>query len=128
MGVLNRRPLFVSKYHMARGHWQIVSTDSKGGRTFGKVETMAWEDAPASVVRTAVKAANLIGDGLYGVDLKQVGRKVLVMEVNDNPNIDHGYEDKVLKDALYLAVMGALYDRMPARAALARPRGRRAPT
>jgi glutathione synthase/RimK-type ligase-like ATP-grasp enzyme len=126
VGVLGGRPLFVSKYHMARGHWQIVGTDSKGGRTFGKVETMAWEDAPAAVVRTAVKAANLIGDGLYGVDLKQVGRKVLVMEVNDNPNIDHGYEDKVLKDDLYLAIMGALYDRMPARAAGARPRVRRA--
>lgn len=123
VGVLNGRPLFVCKYHMAKGHWQIVGTDSKGEKTFGKVETMAWEDAPAAVVRTAVRAANLIGDGLYGVDLKQAGRKVYVMEVNDNPNIDAGYEDRVLKDDLYLAIMGALYDRMPARAALSRTRG-----
>lgn len=123
VGVLNRRPLFVSKYHMVRGHWQIVGTDKKGGRAYGRVETMAWEDAPAAVVRTAVKAANLIGDGLYGVDLKQIGRKCYVMEVNDNPNIDSGYEDRVLKDDLYLAIMGALYDRIPARSA--RPVGMR---
>jgi len=31
-------------------------------------------EAPDVVVRTAVRAANLIGDGLYGVDLKQDGQ------------------------------------------------------
>jgi glutathione synthase/RimK-type ligase-like ATP-grasp enzyme len=117
IGVLNQRPLFVSQYHMVKGHWQIVGTDAKGEKAYGRVETMAWEDAPASVVRTAVKAANLIGDGLYGVDLKQVGRKCYVMEVNDNPNIDSGYEDRVLKEDLYLAIMGALFDRVPVRGA-----------
>ena len=48
------------------------------------------EHAPSAVVSTALKAANLIGDGLYGVDIKQVGRKCYVIEVNDNPNIDAG--------------------------------------
>jgi glutathione synthase/RimK-type ligase-like ATP-grasp enzyme len=57
------------------------------------------------VVRTAVKAADLIGDGLYGVDLKQVGRQCFVIEVNDNPSIDAGYEDQLLKDSLYDRVM-----------------------
>ena len=45
--------------------------------------------------------ANLIGDGLYGVDLKQAGDKVVVIEVNDNPNIDCGVEDVYLGDDLY---------------------------
>ena len=60
---------------------------------------------PEPLLNTALKAANLIGDGLYGVDLKQVGKKVYVIEINDNPNIDAGMEDKILKDELYLAVM-----------------------
>jgi glutathione synthase/RimK-type ligase-like ATP-grasp enzyme len=59
-----------------------------------------------------VRAANLIGDGLYGVDLKQVGRECYVIEVNDNPNIDAGTEDAVLKDALYREVMGVFLRRI----------------
>jgi glutathione synthase/RimK-type ligase-like ATP-grasp enzyme len=62
-----------------------------------------------------VRAANLIGDGLYGVDLKRIGRRAVVIEVNDNPNIDAGYEDKILKDALYREIMGCLLRRIIAR-------------
>lgn len=51
-----------------------------------------------------MKTANLIGDGLYGVDLKQAGDKVVVIEVNDNPNIDCGVEDVYLGDDLYKLV------------------------
>ena len=53
----------------------------------------------------AVEAARAIGDGLYGVDLKQFGKLVKVIEVNDNPNIDVGVEDLVLKATLYKRVM-----------------------
>jgi glutathione synthase/RimK-type ligase-like ATP-grasp enzyme len=48
------------------------------------------EDAPQDVVQIALKAANLIGNGLYGVDLKQVDGKIYVIEINDNPSIDAG--------------------------------------
>ncbi|MFV3017223.1 RimK family alpha-L-glutamate ligase, partial [Pseudomonas sp. KHB2.9] len=47
----------------------------------------------------------LIGDGLYGVDLKQSGDKVVVIEVNDNPNLDAGIEDAYLQDDLYGLVL-----------------------
>jgi glutathione synthase/RimK-type ligase-like ATP-grasp enzyme len=57
------------------------------------------------VVELAVKTANLIGDGLYGVDLKQSGDKVVVIEVNDNPNMDAGIEDAYLQDDLYSLVL-----------------------
>ncbi|MEJ2699394.1 MAG: RimK family alpha-L-glutamate ligase, partial [Desulfuromonadales bacterium] len=70
---------------------------------------------PTQVVRTALRAAGLIGDGLYGVDLKQVGKSLYVIEVNDNPNIDSGTEDAVLKDELYLRVMRVLLRRLERR-------------
>lgn len=70
------------------------------------------ESVPRNVVQLAVKAAGLIGDGFYGVDLKQTGRDVLVMEVNDNPNIDSGVEDHVLGDELYRRVMQIFFDRV----------------
>lgn len=65
------------------------------------VAQLSVAEAPPQVVRTAVRAAGLIGDGLYGVDLKQVGRRCCVNEVNDNPSIDAGVEDSVLRGALY---------------------------
>mgnify|MGYP000075104587 CR=1 FL=1 len=58
---------------------------------------------------------NLIGDGFYGVDLKRIGRRAVVIEVNDNPNVDAGNEDKILKDALYREIMGLMLRRIIAR-------------
>jgi len=115
IGILDRRPLFACKYHMAAKHWQILRKDGSGREVYGKVETMPVTKAPKTVVRMALKAANLIGDGLYGVDLKQIGKKVYVIEVNDNPNIDAGYEDEVLQDDLYLKIMEVFLRRIEAR-------------
>lgn len=105
VGVLGGRALYVCKYHMARGHWQIQKATGETRRVYGKVETFDIAEAPQDVVAVGVRAANLIGRGLYGVDIKEVDGKVMVIEVNDNPNIDGGCEDKFLKDELYLAVM-----------------------
>ncbi len=62
-----------------------------------------------------MKAASLIGDGLYGVDIKPVDGRLLVMEINDNPNVDAGIEDAVIKDALYDEVMRWFRTRLDAR-------------
>src|SRR5205823_3181563 len=69
-------------------------------------------DQSEIVVKTAVHAASVVGDGLYGVDLKQVGDRCYVIEVNDNPNIDAGNEDGVLKEALYREVLGVFLRRI----------------
>jgi glutathione synthase/RimK-type ligase-like ATP-grasp enzyme len=67
---------------------------------------------PAHILKVAQKAARLIGDGLYGVDLKEIDGDVFVIEVNDNPNIDSGIEDEYLKDGLYVAIMKELLRRI----------------
>jgi glutathione synthase/RimK-type ligase-like ATP-grasp enzyme len=106
VGVLNREPLYVSKYFMAKQHWQIVKHGSTGTRLAGGSTTMRVETAPREVVKTALRAANLIGDGFYGVDLKQAPNgDVVVIEVNDNPSVDAGVEDEVLGEQLYESVM-----------------------
>jgi glutathione synthase/RimK-type ligase-like ATP-grasp enzyme len=112
VGVLGGEPLFVCRYFMAPKHWQIVKRGQTGEATFGKVDTLPVAEAPKRVVRAAVRAARLIGDGLYGVDLKQYGTKVRIVEVNDNPNLDGGYEDKVLGDALYERLVQHFLDRI----------------
>jgi len=63
------------------------------------------EHAPDQLIRAALKATNLIGDGLYGVDIKQVGKKFYLIEINDNPNLDAGVEDAILRDEFYLRIM-----------------------
>jgi glutathione synthase/RimK-type ligase-like ATP-grasp enzyme len=117
IGVFERQPLFACRYHMARGHWQIVRSGPGRREVWGKVETIPVEEAPTPVVRAAVRAARAVGDGFYGVDVKQSGRRVYVMEVNDNPNVDAGNEDRVLGAALYRTVMGAMMRRVAARGA-----------
>ena len=105
VGVLEGKPLYACRYYMAKDHWQVVKRGKNGGKQEGNHETLAIADVPPAVLNIAVQAARAIGNGLYGVDLKQFGKLVKVIEVNDNPNIDHGVEDLVLKDALYRQVM-----------------------
>src|SRR5690606_18486942 len=65
IGVLDRRPLYVCKYHMATGHWQIVHNAPGKQTRFGRVETFRVEDGPAAAVELGVRAASLVGEGLY---------------------------------------------------------------
>ncbi len=115
VGVLDGRAIFVCKYWMAKGHWQIIDHNGAGGREEGPVETLAVGEAPEEVVRLAVQAACHIGDGFYGIDIKQVGNRYCIVEINDNPNVDAGNEDAVLKDALYREVMGVFLRRLAQR-------------
>jgi glutathione synthase/RimK-type ligase-like ATP-grasp enzyme len=120
LGVFNDEPLYACRYHRAPSHWQIVKRDRTGDREFGKVESIPLDLVPANVLRYGVRAARLFGDGLYGVDLKQAGKECYVIEVNDNPNLDAGLEDGVLKDELYERIMRGFLARVQARESKAR--------
>lgn len=101
IGVLDGKPLYACKYFMARKHWQIYNHQKTGSDNTGNAETLPVELVPRTVMRTALKAAALIGNGLYGVDLKEIDGKGVIIEVNDNPNIDAGVEDDILRETLY---------------------------
>lgn len=113
IGVLDGRPLFACRYYMAKDHWQIYNWKSSNtDDQMGEFDCLPITDVPPRVVEVALKSANLIGKGLYGVDIKVVGDVPLVIEVNDNPNIDAGVEDKILGDELYRAVIRAFKERI----------------
>lgn len=102
--VLGGQLIFAARYYMARGHWQIRSAE-KGTERYGRVEAVPREHAPRAVVELALRAAALIGDGLYGVDIKETRSGPVVIEINDNPNLDVGYEDAADGNAVYEDVL-----------------------
>ena len=113
IGVLDNEPLFACKYYMAEGHWQIYNHKAKTlKKQSGEHETVPVGKVPKAVLDIALKAARYIGDGLYGVDLKQSGDKIVVMEVNDNPNVDVGVEDQILGDEIYRRIIKSLIRRI----------------
>jgi glutathione synthase/RimK-type ligase-like ATP-grasp enzyme len=112
VGVLSGEPLFVCQYRMARGHWQIFKHHADGSSREGGHRTFDLDKAPSEVIDLAVRAAQPIGDGLYGVDLKQTPDGIVVMEVNDNPNIEHGVEDAVGKDEVWTRILRWFIERL----------------
>jgi glutathione synthase/RimK-type ligase-like ATP-grasp enzyme len=112
VGVLGGEPLFVCKYMMAKNHWQIIKHGPNGRYDEGRFETFPVEKAPPEVVELGLRAARPIGQGLYGVDIKETADGVVVMEVNDNPNLEHGIEDAALKDELWLRLLRWFIARM----------------
>ena len=115
IGILNNRPLYACQYMMSKGHWQIYHHQDGGKTDSGDFRTVPVQQVPSQVLRIAMKAARPMGDGLYGVDLKQSGDRLAVVEVNDNPNVDAGIEDKWLGDDLYRQIMLEFLRRMEAR-------------
>ena len=115
VGVIDGQVIYVCKYFMANEHWQIVNwSANKEDSREGNFESFSVDQAPSGLLKTAIKATSLIGKGLYGVDMKEVDGKFYVIEINDNPNIDAGVEDKVLKEKLYTIIMEVFLNRIKA--------------
>ena len=116
IGILAGEILYAARYAMARGHWQIIQRDEKGTvRRYGGVEAVPVEQVPDAVRRSALGAAALMGDGIYGVDLKSRDDQVFVIEVNDNPTLESGEEDEILGPYLYRRIMEEFLRRVEAR-------------
>ena len=115
IGILNGQPIFACQYFMSHAHWQIVKHDPRGRAHEGRFKAFSIEQVPEEVIKVAIRLAQLIGNGLYGADIKHNEHGVYVIEINDNPNIDAGVEDSMLGDRLYELIMGEFIRRLDAR-------------
>ena len=114
IGIINNEPLYACKYYMSKGHWQII--EHKDGKTTeGNVDTFDVHTLPPDLIKVALKACKSIGDSLYGVDIKERDGEYFVIEVNDNPSIEKGLEDKILGNNLYKRIIEVFYNRMESR-------------
>ena len=105
VGVLDGEAIFAARYFMCGGHWQIIKHEDAGDYAEGRTEAVSLAATPKPVIDAAVRSAGLLGTGLYGVDLKEHGSGVYVIEINDNPNIDIGAEDAMVGDQLYVKLI-----------------------
>ena len=95
VGVLAGQVLFVCRYLIAPTTWKILNYTATGKPVFGGIQGCTLDSVDPKLLDTAVQAALAVGNGIYGVDLKQVGDEYLVIEVNDNPDIYAGDEDQL---------------------------------
>lgn len=116
IGVLDGEVIYACRYWMALNHWQIYNhSANKKNETGGLVDCVPIQEVPSSILHDAVRAASLMGTSLYGVDLKYINEKPCVIEVNDNPSIDSGFEDHLLQENLYNRIMSSFLNRMEKR-------------
>jgi len=94
VGVLCGDPIYAARYHIPKGGWRIHDTpEGSQKKEWAKIERVPLGKVPYAVMETALNACKQVGHSLYGVDLKQRDDgSVVVIEVNDNPNIDPGGE------------------------------------
>ncbi len=114
VGVLDGRALYACRYYMAPGDWRIIG-GTGAAREYGEVRTYAVEDVPPAVVALAERCTAPVGRGFYGVDLKERDGRFLVMEINDNPNLDAGFEDAVLGPEIYRRILRVFVERLERR-------------
>ena len=121
IGILNNKPLYACRYYMVKNHWQIYrhndSSDSgnkdvnekkekkEKKATSGGFDTLPTFEVPKAVLEAAINATRPIGNGFYGVDVKESKGKGYVIEVNDNPSIESGVEDLYLGNELYSLIL-----------------------
>ena len=114
IGVLDGKAIFACKYFMAKDHWQIYNWKARLKKEqSGDFECVPVENVAENVIKTALKSVSLVyNKGLFGVDIKEFEGKPYVIEINDNPNVDLGIEDIVLKDELYITIIKAIKSRI----------------
>ena len=111
VGVLAGEPLFVCQYRMARGHWQVVKYRPDGSSHEGGFRAFGLDQAPCRGDRH--RGARGAADRRRFLRRRpQADRHgIVVMEVNDNPSLEHGIEDTVGKDEIWTRLLRWFIDR-----------------
>jgi len=89
VGVLRGRFLYACKYIIPSQTFKIQ--DSVNGHVvYCGVESVPPALVPPAVIDLGIRAGRAIGNGLYGVDIKEGPDGPCVIEVNDNPSLEGG--------------------------------------
>jgi len=89
VGILDGELLYACKYTIPSVTFKIQASVN-GHIVYCGVESVPENEIPHHVVTLGIEAANAIGHGLYGVDIKNNNGDACVIEVNDNPSLESG--------------------------------------
>lgn len=92
VGMLDNRVLYLCKYLMPRGGWKVKSIVN-GKHVWGDTVPIFRKNVPKKLEELAVTVSKCVGDGLYGLDIKEVDGEYYCIEINDNPSFYGGLED-----------------------------------
>ena len=92
VGVLDGKLLYACTYTIPSATFKIQASVN-GHIVYCSVASVPEEKVPAHVVQLGIDAAKAIGNGLYGVDIKNNNGDACVIEVNDNPSLESGEDD-----------------------------------
>lgn len=106
VGMLNNEVLFLCKYCIPDGGWKIKSKIN-GKNVWGKTIAVPRDSISPDLKNLSIRLSKYIGDGLYGLDVKETDDGFKVIEINDNPSIYLGSEDSEDKD-IYIKIISAL--------------------
>ena len=97
VGILNNEILYLCKYFYPKDGWKVnIKVDGKV--IWGDTLAISKDLISPKLKDICIKLSKCIGNGLYGIDVKETDNGYKVIEINDNPSIYSGYEDVVDKD------------------------------
>jgi glutathione synthase/RimK-type ligase-like ATP-grasp enzyme len=106
VGVLQNKILYLCKYCIPKGGWKVRSKIN-GKNVWGDTIAVARDSISQELKDICTGLSKCVGDGFYGLDVKQTKDGYRVIEINDNPSIYEGYEDAMDGD-IYEKVIKAL--------------------
>jgi glutathione synthase/RimK-type ligase-like ATP-grasp enzyme len=105
VGVLDGAPLYACQYIIPQETFKIQATVN-GHIVYCAVKGHPLDRVPRHILDAAVASARAIGDGFYGVDIKDRDGIPFVIEVNDNPSLEGGEDEH--SPGLYRKIIGHL--------------------
>ncbi|MDD1670995.1 MAG: hypothetical protein LUQ67_06780, partial [Methanomicrobiales archaeon] len=105
VGVLGGEPLYACQYIIPQETFKIQATVN-GHIVYCAVRSRPLGEVPRPVLDIAVRAAEAVGGGFYGVDIKDREGTPFVIEVNDNPSLEGGEDEH--SPGLYKKIIGHL--------------------
>lgn len=106
VGILGNEILYLCKYCIPEGGWKVRSKIN-GRNVWGRTIAVPRDSIAPELKEICIALSKCVGDGLYGLDVKETGDGYRVIEINDNPSIYAGHEDAVDKD-IYEKIITAL--------------------
>lgn len=106
VGILRNEIIYLCKYYIPDGGWKVKSKIN-GRNVWGKTIALPRDSIYPELKDLSIRLSKCVGNGLYGLDVKETENGFKVIEINDNPSIYDGYEDTVDKD-IYEKIINAL--------------------